>query len=129
VGSPIAARTHPQLEELIGFFAYPLVLRTDLSGDPTFREVLARVREVVLGAHEHQEVPFSRVVEAIRLGRSAHQPPLFQVMFSHIQLPAEVMELPGLTFSLLDVENEITDFDLFLTIRERVQGLRGTLAY
>ncbi|HEU0077678.1 MAG TPA: amino acid adenylation domain-containing protein, partial [Longimicrobiaceae bacterium] len=129
VGSPIAGRTRGEVEDLIGFFVNTLVLRTDLSGDPSFREVLRRVREVTLGAYEHQEVPFEKLVAELQPERSLSHSPLFQVMFVLENAGGGGSALPGLSVSGVGAAMEIAKFDLSLTLGATAQGLRGGLNY
>jgi amino acid adenylation domain-containing protein len=129
VGSPIAGRTRREVEELIGFFVNALVLRTDLSGDPSFREVLGRVREATLGAYEHQEVPFEKLVAELQPERSLSHSPLFQVSFTLQNAGGGGGALPGLDVGGVDVAMEIAKFDLSLTLAATPQGLRGGLNY
>ncbi|HLL48004.1 MAG TPA: AMP-binding protein, partial [Longimicrobiaceae bacterium] len=129
VGSPIAGRTRMEVEELIGFFVNTLVLRTDLSGDPGFRDVLRRVREVTLGAYEHQEVPFERLVEELAPERSLGHSPLFQVMFSLVEAPHDEGGLAGLRAEALEAEAATTKFDLSLSFAVHSAGLAGGLEY
>src|SRR5688500_3844762 len=129
VGSPIAGRTRGEVEELIGFFVNTLVLRTDLSGDPSFRETLRRVREVTLGAYEHQEVPFERLVAELQPERSLSHSPLFQVMFALQNAGDGAGALSGLHVSGVESERASAKFDLSLTLAATAQGLRGELNY
>ena len=95
VGTPIANRTDGSTRKVIGFFANTVVIRTDLSGAPTFRELLQRVREFALDAYAHQDVPFERIVEVVQPRRDMSRTPLFQVMFSYQNVPIQPIELPG----------------------------------
>jgi amino acid adenylation domain-containing protein len=129
VGSPIAGRTRGEVEALIGFFVNTLVLRTDLSGDPSFRETLRRVRDVTLGAYEHQEVPFEKLVAELSPERSLSHSPLFQVMFMLQDVGGGGGALPGLQAGGVGVAMEVAKFDLSLTLAVTPQGLLGGLTY
>ncbi|MFZ6030192.1 MAG: HAD-IIIC family phosphatase [Chloroflexota bacterium] len=129
VGSPVSGRTQPETQNLAGFFAYPLILRTNLAGDPTLRELVGRVSAVAREAYEHQAIPFAQIVRAAQPKRRAHQPPPFQVMFSLVQSPVEGIEMPALDLAWIDIENRATEFDLFLTLMEYRSGLHANLAY
>ena len=129
VGTPVAGRNHVDTESLIGFFANTLVLRTDLSGDPTFRELLKRVRETALGAYLHQNVPFERLVEELHPVRDLSHTPLFQVMMALQNAHAEPLELAGLSLTLQDVPATTAKFDLLMFCEESDDGLKFTLEY
>ncbi|HEX6371569.1 MAG TPA: amino acid adenylation domain-containing protein [Longimicrobium sp.] len=129
VGTPIAGRTRRQTEELIGFFINTLVLRTQLDGDPAFREVLRRVRDVTLGAYEHQDVPFERLVAELQPERTLSHAPLFQVMFTLQNTDRSIGTLPGLAVQGVGAELETAKFDLSLTVSADAHGLRGVMAY
>lgn len=129
VGSPIASRTRAELENLIGFFVNNLVLRTDLSGGPSFREVLRRVKDVTLGAYANQDLPFEKIVEELRPERSLSYTPLFQVMFALQNALTEDPHLPGLKLGQLQVNHRTSKFDLTLYMVEEADGLRGRWEY
>jgi len=123
VGSPIANRKHSQLEPLIGFFVNSLVLRVDLSENPTFRELLGRVRQVTLGAYAHQDLPFEKLVEELHPERDLSRNPLFQVVFALQNAPMQPLDLPGLTLKPLKFDVTTTRFDLELHLWECDRGL------
>ncbi|GHO60122.1 hypothetical protein KSB_85970 [Ktedonobacter robiniae] len=129
VGTPIANRTHAEVEGLIGFFVNMLVMRTDLAGDPTFSEVLGRVREVALGAYTHQDMPFERLVEELQPERHLSRPPLFQVMFMAQQLGERLELADNLAAHNLSVGHTITKFDLTLSVTSSVHGLACSVEY
>ncbi|MGO7172212.1 condensation domain-containing protein, partial [Rhizobium leguminosarum] len=129
VGSPIAGRTHRQLEGLIGFFVNTLVLRTDLSDDPAFPDLLGRVKETALGAYAHQDIPFEKLVEQLQPQRDLSRQPLFQVMFALQNVPQGGLELPGLRLTPAGRAADSAKFDLLLQLVETDDGLRGSLEY
>jgi non-ribosomal peptide synthetase component F len=110
VGSPIAGRSHRELEGLIGFFVNTLALRTDLSGDPPFRELLTRVREAALGAYAHQDLPFEKLVEELQPVRDLSRQPLFQTTFALQNMPQEALELSSLTLRPVGGEHRTSLF-------------------
>lgn len=129
VGSPIANRNHGEIEGLIGFFVNTLVLRTDISGNPTFRELLERVKEVSLGAYAHQDLPFELLVEALQPERNLSHTPLFQVAFVLQNAPMPDIELPGLTLSSFLPDNKTAKFDLTLILEKTANGWLGIWEY
>lgn len=123
IGSPIANRTQTEVENLIGFFVNTLVLRTDLSGVPTFRELLGRVRQTTLDAYAHQDLPFEKLVTELHLKRNLSHTPLFQIMFILENLAGQSrLELPGLTLSNFEAGTTTSKFDLTVLVQERPQG-------
>jgi amino acid adenylation domain-containing protein len=129
VGSPIANRNRSEIEGLIGFFVNSLVLRTDLSGNPTFRELLNRVREVTLVAYAHQDLPFEKLVEELHCARDLSRHPLFQVVFSLQNTPIEVLELPGLTLSQFEFDSKTAKLDLEFHLWQDLESIKGQVVY
>ncbi len=130
VGTDVANRNQPETESLIGFFVNLLVLRTDLAGNPSFRELLKRVRQVALGAYTHQDLPFDQLVKALQPERNlSNTSSLFQVLFVLQNAPMPPLELPGLTLHLLEIENKMAKFDLALFLTETEQGILGNWQY
>ncbi|HZI15924.1 MAG TPA: amino acid adenylation domain-containing protein, partial [Myxococcus sp.] len=130
VGSPIANRTRAETEGLIGFFVNTLVLRARLEGNPPFRQLLAQVREVTLGAYAHQDVPFEKLVQELQPERDLSRAPLFQVMFILQNAPAPSLSLPGLRMEAAGFEGGSTaKFDLTLSLSESAEGLSGGLEF
>lgn len=129
VGTPIANRNRLEIEGLIGFFVNTLVLRTDLSGNPTFIELLKRIKEVCLGAQAHQGLPFEKLVEELAPVRNMNQNPLFQVMFALQNMPETVLEIEGLRIESIVVETGTAKFDMNFEISEGAQGLKIQINY
>jgi amino acid adenylation domain-containing protein len=129
VGAPIAGRGRGETESLIGFFVNTLALRVDLSGEPTFNEMLRRVRDVCLGAYAHQDLPFERLVEELQPERDMSRTPLFQVMFALQNTPQRKLELPGVELSMTEIETGAAKFELTLVVADRREGLRVTAEY
>ncbi|HEX8710130.1 MAG TPA: amino acid adenylation domain-containing protein, partial [Pyrinomonadaceae bacterium] len=129
IGSPVANRNRVEVEGMIGLFVNTLVLRTDLSGNPTFLELLERVREVSLGAYAHQDLPFEKLVEELQPERDLSRAPLFQVMFVLQNASPPEAELPGLTLSFIEVDTKTAKFDLSISMSENAGGLNGSIRY
>ncbi len=129
IGAPIANRTRPETERLVGFFVNTLALRVDLSGDPTFRELLGRVRAACLGGYAHQDLPFERLVEELHPRRDLSRSPLFQVSFVFQNIPVPDLDLAGLRVTPLTLESSTARFDLELQVFDRPDGLTGWFEY
>ncbi|MFN2323935.1 MAG: condensation domain-containing protein, partial [Trueperaceae bacterium] len=130
VGTPIAGRTRGETEGLIGFFVNTLVLRTDLSGAPSFREVVHRVREATLGAFTHQDLPFERLVDELKVERSLRHTPLFQALFALTNAGREELELSEVQTTSVEREGpDSVKFDLMLAMVDQGDRLAGSLTY
>lgn len=128
IGTPITNRNRPEIEKLIGFFINMLVLRTELSGDLSFADLLYRVRDVALGAYAHQDLPFEKLVEELQPARNLSYTPLFQVGFV-LYAPMPQIQMAGLTVSSLAIETATAKFDLSLTLENTDAGLIGQWEY
>ena len=129
VGSPIASRNRAEIQNMLGIFVNTLALRTRIEGHMTFQELLARVREVVLGAYQHQDLPFDMLVEALAVPREANTTPVFQVVFAYQNVPAPEWTFPGLTVDAGNIHNGTAQFELTLVMWETDDGFRGSLEY
>ncbi|OKH14704.1 non-ribosomal peptide synthetase [Fischerella major NIES-592] len=129
VGTPIANRNQIETENLLGCFINTLVLRTDLSNNPSFRELLARVRETTLAAYAHQDFPFEQLVKELQPERTLSHNPLFQTMFVFQDSPLQALELPGLKLTPSIVDSGFAEFDLTLFLEDTKLGLMGALEY
>ena len=129
VGSPIAGRNREEIENLIGFFINTLVLRTDLSGKPTFRELLENVKDTAVAAYAHQDLPFEKLVEELQPERDMARNPLFQVMFQFQNALPAPMQLNGLEVSKLETFTQTAKFDLMLVAYEQDGALKCLMEY
>ncbi|MFL5513040.1 MAG: amino acid adenylation domain-containing protein, partial [Gemmatimonadales bacterium] len=128
VGTPIAGRTHREIEPLIGFFVNTLVLRSEVKNE-SYRALLAQVREVCLGAYAHQDLPFEKLIEELQPERELSRTPLFQVMLTLQNAPGGELQLPGLKLSGVGAEETMARFDLLLMMSETAAGLSGVWVY
>jgi non-ribosomal peptide synthetase component F len=129
IGTDIANRNQVETEGLIGFFINQLVMRTDMRGEPRFRELLERVREVCLGAYAHQDMPFEKLVEELQPERELGRAPLFQVKLVLQNAPVSRLDLPNLKLSVLKNETRAAKLDLVLLLAEGADGIGGELEY
>lgn len=129
VGTDVANRDRPELEAIMGLFVNLLVLRGDLSRNPTFRELLERVRETTLAAYDRADVPFAKLVEALRPDRTSSVTPLFQVLFVLQNVPMPAFELSGLQVEVMELNTGLARFDLALFMEETAVGIKGTWKY
>lgn len=129
VGTPVANRRHKDLEPLIGFFVNTVVLRTDLSGDPCFVDLLKQTKNTALDAYSHQDLPFEKLVEMLNVDRNINYPPLVQVSIVLQNMPLQKLILDDLDISPLHVDNDTSVYDLTLSLVESDEGLEGFFQY
>jgi amino acid adenylation domain-containing protein len=125
VGTDVANRNRAETEQLVGFFVNLLPLRTDLSGNPSFVQLLGRVRETALGAYAHQDVPFEKIVDSLKLTRDLGRNPLVQVLFVLQNVPPPSLQLAGVNVESLEFEHEVSRFDVGLFMEETEDGCAG----
>lgn len=129
IGSPVATRDVTEVEELIGFFINEVVLRGDLSGNPSFRDLLCRVRNMVLDAYTHRALPFQKLIENLQLPRDSSRALLFQVSFVLQNAPRGFLNLPGITADEFPLDLHTSQLDFGLEMEESSEGLVGSLTY
>lgn len=129
VGTPIANRNLPELENLIGIFINTLVLRVSLSGDPSFRELLRQVRKVSLDAYTHQDFPFEKLLEELKPKRDLNRPPLFQVVFNLQNSPLPKLEIPALETAFREIDRGVAQFELTLMLSKVEDQCHATVEY
>jgi syringomycin synthetase protein SyrE len=129
IGTPIANRQRPELDDLIGVFVNTLALRIAVPADLQIRPFLARVKEVALGAYSHQDVPFEKIVEALQPERNLSRNPVFQVMLTLQSIPAGEWQFPGLEATFEDGAEPASLFDLLISLEERDGTIAGSLTY
>jgi hypothetical protein len=129
IGTNIANRNRAEVEDLIGFFVNMLALRTNYSGDQSFRDLLRRVRDTTLNAYAHQDMPFDKLVDELRPERTLTHPPLFQIVFSLQNAPTMEVRRPNLTLEPVLVDQGTAKFDLVLNMWETERGLKGSLEF
>jgi amino acid adenylation domain-containing protein len=129
IGTPLANRGHVNIEGLIGFFANTLAVRTDLSGNPSFHEILQRVRKTTLEAFDHQYMPFEKLVEVLQPNRDLSRSPIFQVTFALQENLVDTMHVGGLTVTSVELETGYTKYDLSMALQEKGSKVTGVIDY
>ncbi len=129
VGSPVANRNHPDIENMIGVFINPVALRVNLSGNPGFHELLKRVRNLCLDAYAHQNLPFEKLVEELNPQRDLSRTPIFQVVFNMQNSPMPKLGIPGLDISFLEIDRGVSQFDLTLMLTRSEGQWHATVEY